>query len=183
MPGKTAVVALDGVDHSIIHPSLPDLSDADFELEGMVDADNPDEPNMPEVGPFRNPYCWLHGVLIECDRGCFLAQATDLGSLVRRRPTFSSHEWVVIPMESILDVVTTDIWNPSYDTWHPCATKVQRNLDRLEKPLRDVYYDVSLTMQRSVLRTGPGGFPLLQAVGVSFADFTVAPRSPGWIGN
>ena len=86
-----------------------------------------------------------------------------------------------MPLESIIDVVTTDIWAPSYDQHAPCATKVQRSLDRLETPLVDVYFDVSISMQRRVLRTGPGGFPLLQDVGVSFADFTVAARSPGWI--
>jgi len=185
MAGETAVVALDGVDHSVVHPDLPDLSSADFELEGRTDADNPDVPNMPYEGTVYVP-SFSHGLRISCDFGCFLAQAADVESLERQRPTFLSgnYDWVQIPIESILDVVTSGIWNPSYDgTADPCAVKVQRRLDRLEKPLDDVYYDVTIAMQRRVLRIGASGFPVLHDVGVSFSDFVIAPRTPGWIGN
>ena len=178
-PGQTAVVAMDAVDHSVVHPSLPDLSRADFELEGTADADNPDVPNMPDVGP--SPAWHSHGLEMHCRRGCMLVQATDVDALVHERIPFSDRDWVRIPMESILDVVTTDGWSPSMDQFTPCATKVHRSLDRLEKPLWDVYYDVSISMQRKVLRMGPGGFPLLHDVGVSFSDFVVTTRSPGWI--
>ena len=180
--GQTAIVALDAVDHSVVHPDLPDLTSADFELEGQADADNPDVPNMPEVGPVQLP-SYLHGVGISCAHGCFLALAADPESLLRQRPHFLSggHDWVRIPMASILDVVTTGIWEPSYDQLVPCSTKVQRRLDRLEKPLHDVYYDVTIAMQRRVLRIGASGYPVLQDVGVSFSDFEIAPRSPGWV--
>ena len=182
MAGQTAVVALDGVDHSVVHPDLPDLSSADFELEGEADADNPDVPNMPEVGPYHSPY-WSHGVDISCHKGCFLAHAADVESLLRQRDRFFSgrYDWVQIPMESILDMVTTDIWGPAQNHTVPCSTKVQRRLDRLEKPVYDVYYDVTIAMQRRVLRMGASGHPVLHDFGVSFSDFEIAPRSPGWV--
>jgi hypothetical protein len=181
-PGQTSVVALDAADHSVVHPSLPDLSDADFELEGTADTDNPDVPNMPQVGPKYHSYSG-HGLPINCQDGCFLAQATDLESLVRQRDPFFSGEYdfVRIPMQSLLDVVTTDIWDPSYDQWTPCATKVHRSLDRLESPEHEVLYDPSIAMHRRVLAMATSGFPLLQDVGVSFSDFVLTTRSPGWI--
>ncbi len=181
-PGETAVIARDAVDHSVVHPSLPDLTSATFELEGTADADNPDVPNMPEVGPSK---MWWEGAGLDlsCSRGCFLAGAVDLASVPTERLPFfgGTVTWVRIPMESILDVVTTGIWSPSYDQFDPCATKVHRDLDRLEDPQDEVYYDVSVSPQRRVLRIGSGGLPLLQDVGVSFWDFELAPRSPGWI--
>ena len=180
--GQTAVVAMDAVDHSVVHPDLPDLTSADFELEGETDADNPDVPNMPEVGPVHNMY-WKHGVRISCFNGCFLAQAADVESLVRQRDPFlsGSYDWVRIPMEFILDMVTTGSWTPSSDGFGPCANQVQRSLDRLVRPLYDGYYHVTIAMQRRVLRIGASGYPVLQDVGVSFSDFEIAPRSPGWV--
>jgi hypothetical protein len=180
-PGQAAVIALDAVDHSVAHPSLPDLTGAVFELEGTADADNPAVPNAPEVGPGHRIF-ETHGLDVSCMSGCFLAHAANVAGLVTERlPFFDGTDWVRIPMESVIDVVTTGIWSSSYDQFTPCATKVHRNLDRLEEPQSEVFYDVSISTQRRVLRMGPGGFPLLQDVGVSFLDFILAPRSPGWV--
>jgi len=177
-PGETAVIAQNAVDHSVVHPSLPDLTGADFEFIYAAGVDNPDVPNVADVGPRGE----LPQLEMGCSAGCFLAQAVDLASLpIERLPFFDGTDWLRIPVESILDVVTTDIWTPSMDQFDPCATKVHRSLDRLEDPQYEVYYDVSISPQRRVLRIGPGGFPLLQDVGVSFWDFQLAPRSPGWI--
>ena len=171
---------MDAVDHSVVHPSLPDLSQADFELEGTADADNPDVPNLTDVGPRISQD--LHGLDMGCSHGCFLAQATDVDALLTERlPFFDGTDWVRIPLASILDVVTADSWSPTMDQWTPCATKVHDSLDRLESPESEVYDDVSVSMQRKVLRVGPAGFPLLHDVGVSFSNFVIAPRNPGWI--
>jgi len=177
-PGETAVLAQDAVDHSVVHPGFPDLTGVDFEFISLAGVDNPDVPNMPDVGTSGIPF-YLETI---CSMGCFLAEAADLASLsTERLPFYGGSDWVRIPVESILDVVTTDIWTPTYDQFDPCATKVHRSLDRLEDPQYEVFYDVSVSTQRRVLRMGPGGFPLLQDVGVSFWDFELAPRSPGWI--
>ena len=181
-PGQTAVVAIDALDHSVVHPSLPDLSGADFELEGTADADNPDVPNMPDAGPRKSPD--HHGLDMGCSNGCFLAQATAVNLLVSKRLSFfDGTDWKRIPVESILDVVTTDSWNPTMDQWTPCPTKVDRSLDRLEIQEDGVYDDVSVSLQRKILGLGTGGSPLLHDLGVSFWDFYIAPRTPGWIEN
>jgi len=93
---------------------------------------------------------------ISCHKGCFLAQAADVESLVRERDPFFSgrYDWVQIPMETIFDMVTTGNWSASQDGYGPCANQVQRNLDRLARPLHDVFYDVTIAMQRRVLRIG-----------------------------
>jgi hypothetical protein len=181
-PGQAAVVAHDAVDHSIVHPSLPNLTNALFELEGYADADNPDVPNAPSVGP-GGLLSHSHGLETTCNRGgCFLAQAANVDTLFTERLSlFGGSDWVRIPMESVLDVVTTGIWTPSYDQWPLCTTEENRSLDRLEEPQYEVFFDVSVSTQRRILRMGPGGFPVLQDVGVSFSDFILAPRSPGWI--
>ena len=46
-PGQAVTVALDAVDHSVADAGLPDLTNADFELEGTADADNPDFASEP----------------------------------------------------------------------------------------------------------------------------------------
>jgi len=177
-PGETAVIAQDAVDHSVVHPSFPDLTGADFELRSLAGVDNPDVPNMPDVGTRGIPF-YLETI---CSMGCFLAEAADVAFLpIERLPFFGGSDWMRVPVESILDVLTTDIWTPTYDQFDPCVTKVHRSLDRLEEPEYEVSYDVSMSTQRRVLWMGPGGFPLLQDVGVSFWDFELAARSPGWI--
>jgi len=175
-PGQTVVVALDAVDHSIVHPNLPDLSHADFELEGSADADNPDVPNLPEVGPdhfFRG-----HGVEPSRHAPLFLAQPLDLSALVQQRDPFWGSDWVRIPTESVLDVATFATWLPTTDQIAAyCAQYVPHFLDRLEARSG---YDAGLTAQRRALRVAKG-LVRLQDLNVSFLDFYEAERTPGWI--
>ncbi len=176
--GQTVVVALDAVDHSVVHPNLPDLSHADFELEGTADADNPGVPNMPWLGSylaFRE-----HGMEVSCSLGpCFLAQAVDPETLVRQQYPPGGIEWLRIPRESVLDVVTTGIWTPDYDQFEPCTMAASRDADRLPAPIFDIYYDANMAVQRRVLRTTNDGRAVLQDVNTSFVDFVEARRSPG----
>ena len=161
-PGQTVVVALDAVDHSVVHPNLPDLTTADFELEGSADPDNPDVPNLSDVGPdlfFRG-----HGVEPLEHAPLFLAQPLDLSTLAEMRDPFWGIDWVRIPMESVLDVVKFATWHPLSDQIAPyCPLFVPRFLDRLEA--RTGSY-VGLTLQRGALRVATGlaklqdlGFP------------------------
>jgi hypothetical protein len=181
-PGHTVLVALDAIDHSVIHPNLPDLTAADFELEGTVDADNPDVPNMPWAGP-RIELGADHGLWVQCAEGpCFLAQAVDLEALERRQDPSWGFDYVRIPSDAVLDVVTAGIWAPHIDQIaDPCATVVPRSMDRLEFPYRLLPYDATLSLSRKFLHIGGSGHPILQDVGVSFVDFAEVPRSPGWI--
>ena len=181
-PGQTVVVALDAVDLSTVHPNLPDLSHADFELEGSADADNPEVPNLPEVGPRLWPYD--HGVEPRSNAPLFLAQPHDLGSLVRQKDPFWGSEWVRIPTESVLDVVNADPMSPNVDVLidPPCALFVPRSMDRLAGVWKLNIHDATYTMQRKTLQIIDGRF-VLQDVNTSFVDFTEAKRSPGSITN
>ena len=181
VPGQAVVVALDAVDHSMVHPKLPDLTTADFELEGRADADNPDVPNLPEVGP--DPFIHDHGVEPHTDAPLFLALPLDLGALVQQKDPFWGHPWVRIPMEAVLDVVEFDPMLPVFDVTiaRPCAGSVPRRLHRLQKAMLG-WQDATLTAQRKVLRTVDGRF-VLQDVNTSFVDLAEAKRNPGTISN
>jgi hypothetical protein len=90
-PGQTITVALDAVDHSVVHPTLADLSQADFELEGTADTDNPDVPNLPSKslrGDSRG-----HGMLMDGRDVLFLALPVDVGSLATQKHPVSGREW------------------------------------------------------------------------------------------
>jgi hypothetical protein len=182
-PGQSATVALDAVDHSVVHPILPDLSHADFELVREGDADNPDVPNMPWVGEDHPAH--THGLDISCSHGpCFLAQAVELESLPRvRYPPGGLREWVRIPTEAVIDVVTDAIWTPDYDQFVPCNEKIPNAIDALEVPTYEIYYDATLSLRRKVLRLGPSGLPVFQDLNVSFLDFAEAPRGPDPVGH
>ena len=179
-PGQTVVVALDAADHSTVHPNLPDLSHADFELEGTADVDNPDVPNLPEVGPTYFPYS--HGVQPSSSAPLFLAQPLDLSTLVQQRDPDWGRDWVRIPTEAVLDVVNADGMSPDYDLLiaPPCALFVPRSMDRLAGVRKLNSYDATFTMQRKTLQIIDGRF-VLQDVNTSFVDFTEAQRSPGRI--
>ncbi|KPJ92373.1 MAG: hypothetical protein AMS18_07550 [Gemmatimonas sp. SG8_17] len=180
-PGQSILVAQDAVDHTVVHPNLPDLTVADFELEGPADVDNPEVPNMPYVG-LASLIFQPHGVLISCVLNpCFLAAAADPASL-ERTPYPSNLEWARIPMEAVIDVVSAGIWVPAYDRiGNPCAIAVGGDMDRLEYPSYPIYYDPFLAFQRKVLRVSAQGRPILQDVNVSFVDLWEGPRSPGSI--
>ncbi len=181
-PGQTVVVALDAVDHSVVHPKLPDLTQVDFELQGHGDADNPDVPNLPEVGP--DPYPYSHGVQPTSTAPMFLARALDLTALDQMKDPFWAHPWVRIPPDAVLDVVDIDGMTPDIDALiaPPCHWAVHPSMNRLEAVWLLSPYDATLTLQRRVLRIIDGRF-VLQDVNTSFVDFFEAKRNPGSIGN
>ena len=181
-PGQSVTIALDAVDHSVVHPSLPDLSHADFELVREADTDNPDVPNMPWAGADHPLH--THGLDIACPFGCFLARPVELQNLPHARyPPGSTMEWVRVPTEAVIDVVTDDIWTPAYDQFVPCNERVPNAIDALEAPTYEIYYDATLSLRRKVLRLGPSGLPVLQDLNVSFLDFAEAPRGPDPTGH
>ncbi len=179
LPAQIALVALDAADHSMVHPNLPDLSAADFELKGTADADNPDVPNLIQVGT-RSSFSG-HGLGVLEPYPYFIAESLDLGALQRRVDPFGGAEWLNIPAGSLLDVVMDASMDPATDQLAPsCAQYVPRFLDRLEaaSPLNGD--QVTLTLQRRALRVAQG-IVKLQDLNVSFLDFHEAERTPGWI--
>ncbi|UCD24384.1 MAG: hypothetical protein JSW51_00240 [Gemmatimonadota bacterium] len=176
LPGKAVVVAMDAVDHSVIHPNLPDLTHADFELEGNSDPDNPDVPNLKEVG---TRISWTgHGLQLKGGVPWFIALSIDVGSLESRHDSWAQGEWLKIPSDHIVDMVMFSGWTPATDQIAPyCDQYVHRDLDRLEA--RTGYY-VPLTLQRKPL-DAIGGLLRLQDLNVSYLDFHEATRTPGWV--
>ena len=175
------MIALDAVDHSVVHRNLPDLTQADFELQGHGDADNPDVPNLAEVGPTRWPYS--NGVEPSTHAPMFLSQPRDLSELVQLHDPFHGRNWVRIPTEAVLDVMTADVMSPDFDVLiaAPCALRVPPSMDRLATPWT-AWTDATYSIQRKTLQTMNGRFAL-QDLNTSFVDFTEAKRSPGSIPN
>ena len=178
-PGQVVVVATAAVDHSVVDPGLPDLSGADFEFEGTADADNPDVPNIPFLGPQA---AWGIGAGLAIMTSLFLAQATEFESLLRLRD-FHGQDMARVPIERLLDVVR--IVNGYYyqvqQLVPPCGISVPRSLERLEGGECLTWDDLSLAAHRRILRTAAEGRLVLQDVKTSFLDFVYGTRSPGWV--
>jgi hypothetical protein len=184
-PGQAVSVALDAADHSVVHPTLPDLSQADFELEGTADTDNPGVPNVRSVGP----YSALdgHGLSTFQAQVQFLALPVDVPNL----ETALSHgrRYARIPAARILDVLDGERvelnaapWTVAWDVFYRCRW-VSREFDRLESV--SVYGwgddDHTNSIHRRILRAEPGGRVVLQDVTTTFLDFVVGTYSPGRI--
>ena len=182
-PGQVITIALDAVDHSQVHPSLPDLSNADFELEGSSDPDNPDVPNMPNMGPYVHPLG--HGMPMAPNAAVvFLAQRVDVASL-ESGLTLLARRYMRIPTERILDVRTGQYETPDSDpapyiAKYYCMNWVSREFDRLE----GVWYrpgdDNRSSMHRRVLRSAAGRL-ILQDLNISRLDLVIGQYSPGRI--
>lgn len=175
-PGKTALVASSATDHRSVHPTLLDLRSADFELMPAAGADNPDAPNLRDIGldgwmPF------LPGM----SRPIFLADAVDLSTLPRMRDPHSGSEYARIPVDKVLDVYAPrwDWTKSSGYTANPlCGASVHRVFDRLNGPPLSSVEDIGRTATRRVLRL-EGGRIILQDTNTSMADFVVAEPTPG----
>ncbi len=179
-PGETAVVAYDAVDHSQVDPRFPDLSGADFELEGSGDPDNPNAVNLPEVGV--RPFPLGHGLRFYIQHTLFLAGPLDVGTLerdVERIPNTQDVELIKIPASAVLDVVATEEDDALAEQRYPrCGPQVARNFDRLEGGFIKHGVDLGLSVQR--LKDGEvGGHDVLQDTNTSAVDLVKRPYSPG----
>ncbi|UCD24373.1 MAG: DUF4876 domain-containing protein [Gemmatimonadota bacterium] len=187
-PGQVVTVARDAVDHSVVHPALPDLSQADFELEGTIDPDNPDVPNLPTVGLGYN--LLGHGMVTYPSKVYYLAQAIDPTSL-ETAILPSGSKYARIPTDHIIDVVNgAGVSLDGASTPTPpnkLCRAVNRSFDRLGyafyRPVSDFRDPLAATwsIQRRVLKLTEGGRPILQDLNTSFLDFIVATRSTGSI--
>jgi hypothetical protein len=180
-PGKTAVVATDAIDHSAIVRTLPDLSRADFEFVGSSDVDNPDVPNMINVGPGEWADVLGHGLFFSSlSNTVFIADSVDTASLPRDFLPVNAPEYRRIPTGRILDVVTTTIVasQESVFGFPLCAGDVNALFDRQRAKLIDVEQPYSVV--RKVASTLPSGRIVLQRTLTSSRDFTVQdPPTPG----
>jgi hypothetical protein len=179
-PGEVVVVAMDAVDHSQVDPTLPDLSDADFELEGSADTDNPDVPNMPARGPRSDPRG--HGMYTGAVQVVFLALPVDVISLATEVHP-QGVRYVRIPSERIVDV-RHGRWEDSDSDpaprlpKYPCLNWINREFDRLESVVNRPGGDNRVALHRRPLRNTTYR-TILQDLNTSRLDFVTGLYSPG----
>jgi hypothetical protein len=182
-PGQVVTIALDAIDHSQVHASLPDLSGADFELEGSADADNPDVPNLPAVGP--HGHATGHGMRAADFSMKFLALPADPASLTSVTHPTSGLRYKRIPTDLVIDVTHANWMHPETAP-DPllvffCRRWVNREFDRLAAPTDKGGVHGFTSLQRTVLRRASDGRAILQDLNVSFFDFVIARYSPGTV--
>jgi hypothetical protein len=180
LPGEVAVVAVDGIDHSVVDPLFPDLSGADFELEGTGDVDNPAIPNLPEVGV--EPWFLGHGLRFFINDIFFLAERLDPALLERRVWRHKSDEtYLRIPADALLDVMATEEDDALNDARYSyCFPFVHRNFDRLPGGFVKNGEDLEYSVQRLVIGT-VNGRKILQDTNTSAVDLVRALYTPGTI--
>jgi hypothetical protein len=176
-PGQAALIAKAAIDHRPVNADFDDLRHANFEWGGT--ADNPDVPNLQDIGLRPMVPNWPGGA----DMPEFLSEPVDLAALPRYTDPYSGHTWVRIPAAAILDA-----WAGVGDqrvyayTYASCLEVTHPRFDRLPGPaagFRDFYE--RLSAQRRMLTVLPDGRKRLQDTNTGMVDFVGAPRSPGWI--
>jgi hypothetical protein len=179
-PGAIAVVAMDGIDHSQFHPSLPDLTAADFELLGSADVDNPAVPNMADVGLTYTRRG--HGMELWVGMTLFLSQPVDIESLPRGWPYAPelATEYARFPREALLDVLATRDNDALFEQNHLyCHEQVNRNFDRLAGGFIKHGEDLEYSVQRVVIDSTPDGRAILQDTNTSAVDLVRALYTVG----
>jgi hypothetical protein len=175
-PGQTAVVAMDAIDHRPLFPEGLDLREADFEFYGGEgDVDNPSVPDIPDVG---HPVALGHGLAFDALANViFLALPLDIANLARTTIAGAGLQWMRIPTERIIDVMTT---RSTYKAGYPeCERITMPRFDREPvKLLGTAQRDDSLSYRRLEAPVSVGGQPVLQHTRWSALDFTATQRTP-----
>ncbi|WP_420448553.1 DUF4876 domain-containing protein [Candidatus Palauibacter sp.] len=176
-PGDAAVIALDAIDHSVVDPRFPDLSNADFELFGSGDVDNPDVPNLPEIG--LQPWFHGHGLLFYVGHSLFIANELNVSTLERAVITTPAGdlEHLRIPVTDLIDVVWTEEDDALNDRRYVrCDGVVHQDFDQLGGGFLRHGVELTSSVQRVRL---PGAAGDLQDTNVSAVDFVKGPITPG----
>jgi hypothetical protein len=175
-PGAIALVAMDAIDHSQIHPSFPDLTHADFELLGPADVDNPAVPNMADIGLDYDRFG--HGMTLWVKMTFFLSEPVDVGTLPRA--WWWGQENARFPREALLDVLATEENDALMEqNYPPCSESVHRNFDRLAGGFIEHGEDLEYSVQRVVVDYTPDGRAILQDTNTSAVDLVRALYTPG----
>jgi hypothetical protein len=180
LPGWTAVLATDAVDHSQIDLRLPDLSGANFEFIGSTDVDNPAVPNLLTVGP-RGEFAPVpgHGLLPVYAGIYYIANAVNLASLPSARIPPQGIVGLRIPRAEVLDVFAS-AYQPAEEATLPpqCPAWISPVFDR--QPGSFFYQTTSTTIERRLFGILPNGQHLLQRTKATANDFTLSLRArPG----
>jgi len=190
-PGALALIATDAIDHRPLSPLFGlDLSQANFEMVGTEDADNPSVPNSVVIGP-NGAWDPLHGMLFSVGLASAIVVAlpVDTGSLPKR--LYDPHQGYAtawqerIPRDHILDVL--DAFWPNLVTVYNelCPFQVSSTFDRQPAPLwwsslpDGTWWSLSAySIQRKAAFTRADGRMILQDTRSTEADFYVGLRTP-----
>ena len=182
-PGETRLVAIAAIDHTAVHPELPDLSHADFEVRGAFSADNPAVPDMIDVG--LEPFVHVLGLtpLGWWKIGFFLARPFDPGALPIMYRDLGGRDNVRVPRDLLLDVAGRASVYPDLERERPaCVPLLHRDFDRYEGGFLSTAVGGEsrrrLSFQRRVLRS-EGGRDILSNSNTSAVDFVLADLTPG----
>lgn len=175
LPGETAVLATDAIDHRPLFSLGLDLRGTDFEFyAGGGDVDNPEVPNTADVG-LRSDGLG-HGLTwSSLGAVAFVALPFDLATI--HTEFFGNGTWGRIPASALLDVMAI---KTTYQSGYPeCSWLVHPSFDRQAvKQLGARPEDDLLAYRRLQLPVSIGGRPVLQHTRTSAWDFTVALRDP-----
>lgn len=182
-PGAVAVLAVSAADHTEILPSMPDLSDADFEFGTDGSGDNPAAPDLVWRGP--NPPRTVTNEFSLARAFWFVADAADPDTFERAYdPGFTDRkiEYRRVPA-SLLEDVAFIWWDSSGEYTQtgraiPCRDPVNPRFDRIPGGFLRTEDD-ELSAQRR--RITVGGRSVLLDTNTSAVDFVKAGRTPGWL--
>jgi hypothetical protein len=184
VPGRAAVLATDAINHSQVDSRLPDLSGADFEFLGPIDADNPFVPNLIRLGEEYASFLG-HGLLVGAPGRViyFVADNLDPSTL----PTASLRPGLApvprIPRAKILDVFTS-LLVPEYEAaaLPACPQVISPVFDHQPGYLLGTGSDRTNSILRRGFAQLPDGRWILQRTKATALDFRLAPRpTPGWV--
>lgn len=176
LPGETAVLVTDAIDHRPLYPRALDLRAANFEFyAGASDVDNPDVPNAVDVGVesevLGHGLNWtLLGAV------AWVARPFDPATM-QRQLLGDGRVWARVPANALLDVFSK---KSTYKAeYHECSRLVDASFDRLEVQLLGASPEESfLSYRRRQLPLTIDGRPVLQHTRTSARDFVVAPMNP-----
>jgi hypothetical protein len=183
-PGAAAVLAFAAADHTRIHPSMLDLSDAEFEFGLKGVADNPAAANLELLGP-QVPGAVARTSLSIIDALWFIAAPGDVATFPKAfDPGFADRkvEYWRVPRELLLDVAYI-WWDPTGSCcipWDPvpCHDPVHPDFDRLPGGFVSEFDLYHSAQRRSVVIDGRRRLLDTQT---SAVDFIMAERTPGWL--
>ena len=184
-PGESRLVAISAIDHTAVHPELPDLSLADFEIRAVRGADNPAVPNMIDVG--LSPFVTRFGGIALSDLGWwkigyFIAEPFDPRELPTMYRDLARRDYVRVPRDLLLDVVGRANVRADLERVRPaCVPLLHPDFDRYEGGFLTVALGAELSrlsFQRRVLRS-EGGRDILSNSNTSAVDFVLADLTPG----
>lgn len=179
LPGKTAVLATDAIDHRPIIANALDLRSADFEFIGTADVDNPAVPNILNIGFGNDPFG--HGFFGDIlASALFIATPLDLSALPRRPHPRNSTPYMGIPRRAVLEAIA--LQTQSELSAELCGDQLHYNFDRgSARYTGGGTADSSFTRsaERRVAIALPGGRKVLQHTRNTALDFFIGTRSPG----